>query len=177
MTRTGSPSKRLPGLHLIVTEAQTLDEALDVLRHRQRRRSEHRPPSLKQQFARARSRTLFCPITLSDRVVSSKVRPQRRAVRVEPWSRERVIEAHRTGAFKIGELAKHAQVHPLQVWLWIKGPDWKPIQWKCGGCGKEVSNTPAAEAAKIGDDPTCRHCGAPWYSAFSSPRKKGRSCS
>lgn len=80
----------------------------------------------------------------------------------QPWSKWRVIEAHRSGRFAIHALAKLACVRANQVRIWVEPPGWQPMQFTCTNCGKFQSTTAKQRAA---GDVRCQ-CGTSWREGF-----------
>lgn len=152
MRRTGAPGKRKLGIHLSYTQAQTLDEALDIIKHRQRR---HRllPRTLNQEFASANRAANFRNISLSDRVVPHKwKKPAAPKAAPQPVLDKAAVLA-RAKNFSVPELARMAKVSKLQVYVWLHGSAWNPktVTWTCKACKHKTNGASF-----------CYGCGASW---------------
>lgn len=156
-----APHKRLHGTHVIQTEAQTLDEALDIIRHKQRHeRPKGTKRTLKQQFNSAKFIANFAkPVSLSDRIVPKRNGQAAKVERPPDWTREQIIAAYKTGSWRPPDFRKHSKAPMLQIYWWCFGPEFKPNNFKCLGCGGETFSRRAVIA---GIDPQCKHCGRLW---------------
>jgi hypothetical protein len=157
--------------HVIRTEAD-FDETLAILKARQKRQPERKKASLKQEFALAKGRARSRDVTLTDRVVEGSLHAMHRTNRERvtargksvAWTKEQVINAHATGSFKYGELARLAQVTNLQIVFWLFGKTNPLLNWHCGviGCGATNSSARQWNHGK-GTHPFCRACGCFWW--------------
>jgi hypothetical protein len=165
-----SPTKRQPGMHMITTEAQTLDEAIDIIKARQKRKRTLRGATLAQELQLNKLHQFTKPVTLSDRTVAPKIRPPDRRRKPDVvWSREEVIEKFATGMFHITDLAKRAKVPTLMVKYWVNRDDWVPEQWTCG-CEKIKSGR--GNRSVFGHRTHCPRCGQFWKVEHGIPLTK-----
>lgn len=165
-TNRVGPGKRIAGPHAFDTEAQTLDEALDIIKSRQKRPRAKQKNTLKREFAGNRLRQYTRPVSLSDRVIPAATnrfaRTGKKASDVV-WTREEVIAAHATGMFKTVDLAQRAKVNSLQIIFWVYGTAQPPVNWRCEICG---TPTTSAKTVEHGYQPMC--CGRYWYEGLAA---------
>jgi hypothetical protein len=132
------PSKRALGPHMLFTEAQTLDEALDIIKFKNKRKYVKSCLTLQQEFNLNKGRQLFKSVTLSDRIIlglnPGRRQPKVKKLAVLPWTKERVVQVFNEGWFKPQELAKMAGVSTSQIKRWIWGEKWRPNNWHCKIC-------------------------------------------
>lgn len=118
--------------HMIHTECETLDDAIDILTYRrivkERRRLHPRPLTLRQEFSLVKARQGRKPITLSDRVIQPKYQVGRSPAVPPPpkpptmtAKRERARELYATGYWKPGEIAHEVGAECDKVKKWLKG--------------------------------------------------------
>jgi hypothetical protein len=149
------------GPHMIYTEVQDFDDAIELLK-----RSRKRPQkvTLKTLFAQNLNRQRFRPITLSDRLVPGKIPAILKNKVPAPaqtkivWGKNEVLANYNTGFFKLRELAHHG-VSILQVRLWVYGPNWKPATgstWSCNKCHSRILIT------NVNPQYICPKCGNSW---------------
>ena len=160
MTRL-PPDRRKHGIHMLRTEAETLDEALDILARKNREPRQPQRQTLALEMARNNLRQMCRPITLSDRVVRPFLQaPASRRKPTVIWTKEQIVAAYATGAFKIRELAIRGRVSNIQIIFWLHGEADPPIHWRCGGCGIK-NNSPRGMG--LPRQPICRCCGKVWH--------------
>ena len=143
---------------MISTEAQTLDEALDILEYRAKysKRQQRTPPTLRQELSANKLKQQAKPVSLSDRVVppaiARRVKPPVRKPDVV-WTKEQITAAYATGMFKYVDLARRGKVSVLQVKLWVHGQAYNPLYWVCSACKYKTQT----------GDADCQGCGKPWH--------------
>lgn len=134
--RKQRPGKRVHGVHVVYTAVTDFDDALAIIRSRQRKKTSP-TNTLKMQLGRNKTRQLMRPVTLSDRVVPRKKRPPAKRIgETVVWSKERIIAAWETKQFKIRDLALRGACSVLQIKRWCFGPQWRPTTgpWVCQAC-------------------------------------------
>ena len=98
--------RRTVGPHVETYEAQTLDEAVEILWSRcaaagRRQRQVRASRSLQQELATARVNVKTKPITLAGMVVPPRrISPFKSQPKPEPWTREQVRATYATGNYK-----------------------------------------------------------------------------
>jgi hypothetical protein len=161
-------NRRVPGVHTFQTEAIDLDEALDIIKSRQKAKRSKRKRSMKQLANDNKLRQMQRPITLSDRVApAAYARPVTRKIPDVVWTAEQVRAAHATGMFKTKDLAERAKVTCLQIIFWVYGLTKPPVNWRCPECGHLQSSATVVER---GNQPMC--CGKYWYESFNKGEGK-----
>jgi hypothetical protein len=120
--RWGSASKRAAGPHMITTEAQTLDEVLDILKDKQRRKPS--PPTLRQELglSKLQRRNVTLPmggVKLTPIKLHQQNRGQTSVIGHQPWTEAEVVEAYRSGIDRIVDLGKLAKVPLNRVRAWL----------------------------------------------------------
>ncbi len=121
----GSMRKRAPGPHVTVTEAQTLDEALEILRDKQHKR-QRKSPSFKAQIASNNLRQRLKDITLplgmkSDALVTRYRQPKSSIVRKREWSKQEVLEMTKTQTLVTVARITGVPGEQIRAWLYETG--------------------------------------------------------
>lgn len=159
--KTGSPRKRHAGPHMFVTEAQSLDEALAIIKSKQSKMKGPRKQNLAQQYAFAELQSKRKVVSLSDRATPGMYHRTKAApVAKVRWEKEEVLRRHATGDFKLGELAHKAKVTKLQIIFWLWGVDKPPVNWVCDNC--KTANC-SMTLISNGFQPSCRQCRKDWF--------------